>query len=78
MDIMRTLASHFVNVNYHFTNWGCIDREEAKWRHLPARAVELTLINKNLIKIKSNSRSYALHPLNTKGKANAPDCQMPV
>ena len=60
----------FVNVNLHMNNYACMSG-----RKLKSAAVEFSLVNRNLIKIKSESRSYALNPLN-KPNRYAPDCQM--
>lgn len=76
LDIARTLAGKFVSVNYHFSNWSCFVGEEAGWRRMKAKAVEVTLINKRLIKLRSESRSFHTHSLNQKGRQDWSDCQM--
>lgn len=48
------------------TNFACQDKSEIdkKNRYFPSFAIEMTFINKKLITIKNNTRSYKLHPLN--------------
>jgi hypothetical protein len=75
LDIFRSLAEKFIPVNYHASNWACHVPDLLKWRRLISASYEITLINKKLIKLKSNSRSYALHPLNIKNHPQRPDCQ---
>ena len=70
LDIFRTLMTKFVSVNLHMNNWGCMRN-----RKLKSRAVEFSLVNRNIIKLRSQSRSYAQHPLN-KPNGRVPDCQM--
>lgn len=53
-------------------NFGCMGNRE-----LRSRAIEVTLVNKKLIKVRSDSRSLALHPLN-KPNGQAGDCQLPI
>ena len=72
LDIYRTLMTYFVPVNLHMNNHGCI---KSIWRHLKSWAVQLTLVNKKLITLNSNSRSYKLNPLNRPNKLDE-DCQM--
>ena len=72
LDIFRTLMTKFVNVNLHMNNWGCFKKSQRK---LKSEAVEFTLVNRKLIKLKSESRSYAIHPLN-KPNGRIEDCQM--
>ena len=40
------------------------------FRKLSGRVVEATFVNRNIINLKSNSRSFALHPLNFKSCPN--------
>lgn len=67
LDILKTLSTKFVNVNYYGVLglcWECgmiLDN-----RILPAKAVQLTLVNKNLITLYSDSRSFKMHPINEK------------
>ena len=60
----------FVPVNLHMNNWGCMNG-----RALKSRAVEFSFVNKKLITLKSQTRSFAQHPLN-KPNGNIRDCQM--
>ena len=73
LDIIRSLTSKFVNVNYHMTNFACIPIN--RYRRLKSKAVEFCLVNKNLITLRSESRSYKSHPLN-RPNTNQPDCQI--
>lgn len=72
LDIFRTLMKKFVNVNLHMNNYACNNQAN---RRLKSFAVEFSLVNRRLIKLKSESRSYAVHPLNTPNKGGY-DCQM--
>jgi len=73
LDILRTLMKYFVNINYHMNNYSC-----TKDRKLPSTAIEATLVNRKLIKLKSQTRSYALHPLNMINNPDpaVTDCQV--
>lgn len=75
LDIVKTLTEKFVMVNTHMNNWGCHTPESG--RKLKASAVEYAMVNRNIIKLKSNSQSFVNHPLNTPTKLNTPDCQVP-
>lgn len=78
LDIFKAITDKFVSVNYHNNNWGCFQGAMRQSRKLKSRAPELTLVNKNLIKLRSESRSFAMHPLNQKNGRQVPDCQMDV
>lgn len=54
LDIFRTLADKFVNVNYHMNNYGCHYKERQPLRRVPSRAFEVALVNKKLIKLHSD------------------------
>ena len=69
LDIIKTLASKFVNVNYHIQYLGCFKEKQLKVRSVPGGSVEVTLINRRLIKLRSESRSFALSPENYGGCA---------
>ena len=71
--MFETIMSKFVSVNYHMNNHACM----RNGRKLPARALEVTLVNKKLIKKNSESKSFNLNQLNRPNK-NGPDCQMPI
>jgi len=58
LDIYRSLMSKFVSVNYHVNNIVCYPEEYQKYRKLKSGAYEITLVNKKIIKLKSDSRSY--------------------
>ena len=73
LDILKTLASKFVCVNYHMNNNGCF---KSPYRKLPSHAFEVTLINKKLINVKSDRRSFTEHPLNAPNTNIKADCQM--
>ncbi len=45
-------------------------------RKLPSIAFEVSLINKKLISLHSDSRSFNLHPLNIKNRDYGADCQI--
>ena len=73
LDIFRTIMTKFVPVNLHMNNYACLT---SPLRRLKSAAIEFTLVNRRLIKLKSESRSYALSTLNLPNRLNAPDCQM--
>ena len=62
-------------VNVHMTNFACFE-EPHYHRKLEAAAVEYTLVNKRLIKKKSESRSWKTNPLNRPNLEGARDCQI--
>ena len=67
--------SKFVSVNYHVNNIVCHNNEVLKYRKLTSGAYEITLVNKKLIELKSDSRSFTEHKLNNINyKANGLDC----
>ena len=72
LDIFRTLREHFVPVDFHMNNYGCMPN-----RRLPSRAIEFTFVNKKLIKLRSQSRTFAQHPLARPNNPRAGDCQIP-
>jgi hypothetical protein len=51
LDFLRTISEKFINVNYHMTNYAACYTVD--YRGMPARAFELTLVNKKLIKLNS-------------------------
>ena len=51
LDILKSLSDEFVSVNYHFNNWSCFIGREKTIRRLKSKTVEVTLVNKRLIKI---------------------------
>jgi hypothetical protein len=73
LDIFRTLADKFVMVNYHMTNWEC---RNTALRHLKATVFEFNMVNKKIITVRSQSQTYAQHPLNVVNSFARPDCQM--
>jgi hypothetical protein len=72
LDILRSIMSKFVPVNLHMNNWACTNGT----RVLKSKALEYHLVNKNLITLKSEVRSYWNNPLNVKNGPGVPDCQM--
>ena len=72
LDILRSLSEKFYNVNYHMNNFGCFSKypKIEPYRKLKSHALEVTLVNKKLLKLKSESRSYKMHPLNTINNAD--------
>ncbi len=77
LDIFRTIADKFVNVNYNNNNNGCFKfyRPFIPDRKLLSPAIELTLVNKKYIKLYSQSRSWVRHPLNAPNQPILDDCQ---
>lgn len=62
---MKTLSESFIPVNYHMNEDVCYELtpEKARLRRVKARAFQVTLIKKDLLKLRSNTRSYKKHPL---------------
>lgn len=60
------------------TNFACLKRLGADTtnRFYPSFAFEVTLINKKLIKLKSDSRSYVSNSLNRPNRGSLSDCQI--
>jgi len=52
-------------------NYGCIEG-----RMLNSQAIEVTLVNRKLIKVNHQTRSFSLNPLNKANNPNEVDCQM--
>jgi hypothetical protein len=59
-------------------NNACIGQQmiNTKNRKIPSFAIEVTMVNKRLITLHSNSRSYALHSKNHPNAQQFADCQM--
>ena len=72
LEIIKSLMKKFVSVNYHANNWACLADPTRK---IPSGAMDVTLINKNLIKTNSHSKSFLQNSLNQSNNPNAPDCQ---
>ena len=73
LDIIETLTDKFVSVNYHMNNYGCMTGKNN--RKLKSRAVEVTLVNKKLITVFSDARSFQVNGLN-KPNGSQRDCQI--
>jgi len=71
LDIFKTLRSKFVPVDLHMNNYGCMGN-----RLLPSNAIEFTFVNRKLIKLRSESQTFAQHPLARPNNNRAPDCQI--
>ncbi|CAM6000585.1 unnamed protein product [Sphagnum balticum] len=78
IDVMTRIAKHYVNVNYHLTDFVCFKDKEKSEHFLPSPGVEVTFVNRKLITVNSESRSYEQHPLNHISKPADPDCQLPA
>jgi len=80
LDIMRSIMTKFVNVNFHLNNHVCFaaNKENKSYllRKIPAYAIEATFVNKRLINLKSETKSFRMHPLNKPNNPNIVDCQM--
>lgn len=64
LDVFRALGDRFVSVNYHNNNLACLEGEAQEGRELKSIAIELTLVNRRLITLHSQSRSFTEHWLN--------------
>ena len=73
LDIFKSLMREFVSVNYHMNNYSCLKRS---YRKLGSNAFEVTLVNKRLIKLNSQSRSFKLNSFNRPNAPDLPDCQV--
>lgn len=76
LDMFKSLAEKFISVNYHINNNACFGPDIMQYRAMPALAFEVTLINKKLITVHSQTRSFKQHPLNTPNNPKVPDCQI--
>lgn len=65
-----------MSVNLHINNNGCWAKHLTQNNYFESLAIEVTLVNKNLLKIKSDTRSYLLNPKNYINNQQIPDCQM--
>jgi len=52
LDIIDSLKERFVSVNLHMNTGSCFGGDRAQ-RHFPAFAIEVSLVNKKVIKLKS-------------------------
>ena len=75
LDIIKAIGKRFISVNLHMNNYACRFMGGKYPPFYKAFAIEVSLVNRKLIKTNSLNRSYALH---SKNKPNAPkkDCQM--
>jgi hypothetical protein len=64
LEIIRSISKYFVNVNFHVPHWLCLPEPSKNFRKIPGRVIEATFVNRKLITLFSDSRSFALHPLN--------------
>lgn len=56
IDIVNNLIEQFYPVNLHMNNFNCWKKQTSL---LPSKVFELTLVNKNLLKVYSKTRSYS-------------------
>ena len=63
LDIFKNLMEKFVSVNLHMNNYACFRyySKQLLNKGTPSWAFEVTLVNKNLIKVKSDDKSYKVH-----------------
>jgi hypothetical protein len=73
-DIIKAIGEKFVTVSLHMNNNGCQYGE----RLFPSNAIEVLMVNKKLIKIKSETRSFALHNSFTPNNPALRECQINV
>lgn len=66
-----------MSVSLHMNNYACVGKNEldSKTRFYPSFAIEVTLVNRRIIKIKSPTRSYTLHPQDRPNRGGY-DCQL--
>lgn len=74
VDIINSLKENFISINLNMNNFGCGKNKGGYYR---SSAVEVSLVNKRLIKINSDTRSYKQNPLNAINNRRKRDCQMP-
>jgi hypothetical protein len=72
-DILQILEDHFYPVNFHQNNFNC-------WRvafsKLRSSVFEVTLVNKKVLQLYSQSRSYQPNTLNQVNRRYSEDCQI--
>ena len=79
INIIDSLKPHFISVNVHMDNNHCIHNYEGSkhMRKYRSSALEVTLVNKNIIKLQSDARGYQqLHSKNLINNIARLDCQM--
>lgn len=59
INIVLSLREHFIPVNLHMNNLGCSDQGI-----LSFTIFEVTLVNKNILEVNSQSRSFTPNALN--------------
>ena len=75
LDIIRSISGEMVPVNVHSNNGGCFKGSEAEKRKIPSKNIEVTFVNKRLIKLNSELRSFEEVSLN---HANFPTKDFPT
>lgn len=78
VDILKALGEKFVSVSLHMNNNACfnISLIEQKSRIFPSKAMEVLLVNKRVVLLNKNTRSYKLHPSFVPNNVQKIDCQI--
>jgi hypothetical protein len=78
LTILESLRQHFLSVNFHIDNHECIhDYNSYKsFRKYRSSAIEVTLVNKNLVKLNSEKQEYSSNRQNVISTIMQFDCQM--
>ena len=66
MEILKTLAEHFVVINFHENNAVCYNAQTRPFRKIKSPAIETAMVNRRLIKINKPTRSFVWNEMNTK------------
>lgn len=66
-------------MNYHMNEDVCFELtpQKAQLRRIKSRAFQVTLVNKDILKLRSDARSYKKHPLYRVNRCSPKlECQM--
>jgi len=67
---LENIAVKFIPINIHIDN--CFNKKSMEVHLIPGYTIVVTFINKNIIEIKKDSRTFEPHKLNS----NSPNCQL--
>jgi hypothetical protein len=76
LDVLNTLYENFAVVSLHMNNNACDWYSDLrhKVRKLPNWFMEIAMVNRRLLKINRDTRSFVEHPLNARNHPHVPNC----
>lgn len=78
LDVINSLKQKFISINFHLNNLQCVyDFDSSRSIHkYRSSSVEVTLVNRRLIKLKNEDRTYLTNMKNLISSFMMADCQM--